>query len=88
MSKNTVRACLLSAALAAPSLAGADQISLTSFDGTVSVTADFAGFQGENYILIYNGYEMVVPARNMSCEGEDCLQFTTISNVELAQNGG
>ena len=51
------------------------EILLTSADGTVRFRGAYAGFQTNAYVIRYHGYELLVPAANMRCEGVDCFTF-------------
>ncbi len=59
--------------LSVPSYALAGEIVLKSSDETVVVSGQFAGFQRDVYVVIYKGYVLQVPAKDMTCQGDDCL---------------
>lgn len=51
------------------------EIILTSTDATVRFRGAYAGFRKNAYVIRYHGYELLVPAANMRCEGVDCFTF-------------
>lgn len=65
-------------------VANADEVVLSSADGTVSIRGEFHGFDQDTYIVDYNGYKLRVPALDMTCEGANCLDFTPYAPVTVA----
>ncbi len=61
--------------LIVPGNAQSGEIVLTSADATVMVSGQFAGFERDAYLVIYKGYQLKVPAKDMVCQGDDCLTF-------------
>jgi len=66
-----------------PAMATADEIKL-SFGDTVALIGNFAGFQDDAYIIFHNDQKLHVPAKLVTCEGADCLNFEPISDIALA----
>ena len=64
-----------------PSLSVAGEMILTSADGTIQFRGEFLRFDGLNYVLEVNGNEVIVPALEVNCEGEDCLNFPPLPPV-------
>lgn len=80
-------ALLISTPFFAPMNAAAAEIVLTSPDNTVMIKGEFAGFQQDTYIVIYNGYKLQVPAALMTCQGEDCFAFESRQPAFVEGNG-
>ena len=79
--KNVAGALLATAAgLAIPSGVSAGEIALTLKAQDITLIGDFGGFQGESYVLITSNGTIFVPATLVTCEGEDCLEFTVATN--------
>jgi hypothetical protein len=58
-----------------PTVASADQISLTFKDSAITMTGEFAGFREDAYVIMTSAGELYVPASYVTCEGNDCLTF-------------
>ncbi|MEJ6404181.1 hypothetical protein [Yoonia sp. 2307UL14-13] len=61
-------------------------MTLTSADGTVRFTGEFLRLEGLSYVIEVNGNEVAVPAFEVNCEGEDCLNFPPLPPVS-PENG-
>ena len=59
----------------------ASEMILTSADGTIQFRGEFVRFDGLNYVIEVNGSEVIVPALEVNCEGEDCLNFPPLPPV-------
>jgi hypothetical protein len=69
-----------------PQAAAADDVLLTSSDGSASIRGEFAGTKDNAYVIIYNGHELLLPSAEMTCTGDACPQsdqtllLTTVSS--------
>ncbi len=57
-----------------PQAASADDVLLTSSDSSVSIRGEFAGTKGNAYVIIYNGYNLLLPMTDVTCTGDACPQ--------------
>ena len=69
----------LTAALSATNPAFAQQVTLTSSDGTVNMTGIFKEFRDNNYVISTALGDMRVSASRVSCIGDACPTFETAS---------
>ena len=63
--------------LALPNFAAAQEVTLTSSDGTVNMTGQYVDFQDNAYIISTALGEMRVSATRVSCAGAACPDLTT-----------
>ena len=68
----------IAAGLAAFSPATAQQVTLTSADGTVNMTGTFKEFRDNNYVISTALGDMRVSANRVSCFGEACPTFEDV----------
>ena len=68
----------LIAGLSASSPTIAQQVTLTSSDGTVNMTGEFKEFRDNNYVISTALGDMRVSANRVSCVGEACPTFETV----------
>lgn len=73
--KSLQNVCIAAALILTPAVASAGEITLTSADETVRIRGEFVGFQEQAYVIRYRSFELVVPAANMRCDGDDCPRF-------------
>ena len=63
-----------------PAAATAGEISFLQ-NGTVVLSGEFAGFQDDAYVVIKDGARLHVPAKQLTCVGDDCLLFEPVSDA-------
>jgi phosphate transport system substrate-binding protein len=73
-------------AFAGATSAHAEEMTLTSADGSVALTGPFLGFREMAYVIMYKGQELFVPVLMMNCEGTDCLNLDIIQFVDETAN--
>ncbi len=76
----------LIAGLSASTPTIAQQVTLTSSDGTVNMTGEFKEFRDNNYVISTALGDMRVSASRVSCVGEACPTFETV-DAELLIGG-
>jgi phosphate transport system substrate-binding protein len=69
---NSLAFAALAAALLGGAAAAAGEVTLKSFDGSISVTGEFVSFDGTSYRIRSAIGEMTIDAFQVSCEGADC----------------
>lgn len=72
---------VLASVFAAPTVAVADQITLTFESNNVTLTGEFAGFKNLAYTIITDLGEINVPAGLVTCEGADCMEIVSVTRV-------
>ncbi|MFK7752398.1 MAG: phosphate ABC transporter substrate-binding/OmpA family protein [Sedimentitalea sp.] len=79
--RQTSAACALAVlgALAMPTLAAADQVTLKSSDGTVNIVGDFVAFEDNAYVVKTGLGELRIAASRVRCEGLACPVIETSS---------
>lgn len=55
-----------------PMAASADQITLTTLDGSAKIQGQYIGVRGDAYVIHAGDRELVVPSAQAICEGPDC----------------
>jgi hypothetical protein len=82
--KKVMSAVLLAAAaMTAPAMVGAKEITLIFEGQGITLVGEFAGFKDGAYIIVNNNQELYVPAVLVRCEGDDCFEVVT---AQVAQN--
>ena len=74
---------LAAAAMTAPAMVGAKEITLIFEGQGITLVGEFAGFKDGAYIIVNNNQELYVPAVLVRCEGDDCFEVVT---AQVAQN--
>lgn len=75
----------LVAGLLAPSVSMAADVTLTSTDGTITVSGEFVDLVDDTYIIRTALGDLRIDASNMICEGEACPQFENVeADVTIA----
>jgi len=74
-SMRALTSMVFTASMALPSALMAQEIQLTSSDGTVNMTGDFVAFEDNAYIISTPLGQLRVSATRVSCSGEACPQL-------------
>lgn len=74
-SMRALTSLVFSASMVLPSALVAQQIQLTSSDGTVNMTGDFVAFEDNAYIISTPLGQLRVSASRVSCSGDACPQL-------------
>jgi len=83
LKKVTSAVLLAAAAMTAPAMVGAKEITLIFEGQGITLVGEFAGFKDGAYIIVNNNQELYVPAVLVRCEGDDCFEVVT---AQVAQN--
>lgn len=77
--KNSVATVALVAGFLAPTVSMALDVTLTSTDGTITVSGEFIDLVDDTYIVRTALGDLRIDASNMICEGEGCPTFEDVS---------
>ena len=82
---SALRALIVAGAIAMPSLAVADEVTLKSSDGTVNIVGEFVAFEENAYVIRTGLGELRISAARVRCEGAACPVIeTTTADVVFA----
>jgi hypothetical protein len=82
--KKTLQSLMVAAAaVAAPVMGNAKEITLIFENQDITMVGEFAGFTQGAYIIISNDQTLHVPAVLVRCEGDDCFE---IASAQASKN--
>lgn len=84
MKAGTLCVLTIASAMALPTNAFADEVTLKSADGTVNLTGEFVAFEDNSYIVRTPLGDLRIAASRVTCEGDACPTFEVASaDVEI-----